>query len=176
VFIKAQKLILGISSGFHIMGKMGVLPEPDFKQRITLAVNDSGSFESRWVFLKNNKNSPCIFTKGIDYLLVPVRHNEGKVIPKDEDVLNELRQKNQVVFQYVDDKGNVAGYPWNPSNSIEGIAGICDKGGRIFGMMPHPEGFNIVENCPYWVKGTLKEPLGLRIFRNAVEYTKQSGI
>jgi phosphoribosylformylglycinamidine (FGAM) synthase-like amidotransferase family enzyme len=39
-------------------------------------------------------------------------------------------------------------------------------------MMPHPEAFNIIENCPYWIKGTVKEALGLRIFKNAVEYFK----
>ena len=65
------------------MVKMGLLPEPDFKQRVTLTNNDSGHFEDRWVILKANQQSPCIFTKGIDRTLVPIRHGEGKFIPKD---------------------------------------------------------------------------------------------
>jgi phosphoribosylformylglycinamidine synthase len=174
-FIKSEKLILGICNGFQVMVKMGLIPVPDFVQRVTLSTNDSGRYEDRWVMLKGNKESPCVFTKGIDYIYVPVRHGEGKFIPKDDAVLGELKRNNQVVFQYVDDKGNLAGFPWNPNGSVENIAGICDISGRIFGMMPHPEAFNIVENCPLWVKGGVKEPLGLRLFKNAVEYMKEKG-
>jgi phosphoribosylformylglycinamidine synthase len=175
-FIKAGKLVLGICNGFQVMVKMGLLPEPDFQQRVSLTTNDSGHYEDRWVILKANRESPCVFTRGLDFILVPVRHGEGKFIPKDGAVLDELKRGNQVVFQYVDEKGGLAGFPWNPNGSVENVAGICDRSGRIFGMMPHPEAFNIVENCPYWVKGAVKEPLGLRLFRNAVEYAKEKGI
>ena len=171
-FVKAQKLILGICNGFQVLVKMGLLPEPDFVQRVTLTANDSGHFEDRWVILKTNRDAPCIFTKGLDYLLLPVRHGEGKFVVKDDAVLTELKAKNQVVFQYTNEDGKLAGYPYNPNGSVENIAGICDKTGRIFGMMPHPEAFNIPENCPYWTKGTVKEPLGLRLFKNAVEQMK----
>lgn len=171
-FVKADKLVLGICNGFQVLVKMGLLPEPDFQQRVTLTTNDSGHYEDRWVILKANKKSLCIFTRDIDYLLCPVRHAEGKFIPKDEQVLKELNEKDQVVFRYTDKNGELAGYPYNPNGSVENIAGICDSTGHIFGMMPHPEAFNIPENCPYWVKGTVKEPLGLRIFKNAVDYFK----
>jgi len=77
------------------------------------------------------------------------------------------------VFQYVDEKGRFAGFPYNPNGSVDNIAGICDRKGLIFGMMPHPEAFNIVENSPDWVRGIVKEPMGLRIFKNAVEYMKE---
>lgn len=169
-FIKAGKLVCGICNGFQALVKMGLLPTPDFHQRVSLVGNDSGHFEDRWVILKANANSPCIYTKGIDHLLVPVRHGEGKFIPKDEAVMKELKENNQVVFQYVDENDNLAGYPYNPNGAVENIAGICDKTGRIFGMMPHPEAFNTPENCPYWIKGTVKEAYGLRIFKNAVEF------
>lgn len=169
-FFKDGKLILGVCNGFQILVKMGLLPTPDFQQRVSLTTNDSGHYEDRWVFLKLNQKSPCVFTKGIEYLLVPVRHGEGKFVPKDEATLNELKEKNQIVAQYVDEKGNLAGFPHNPNGSVENVAGICDASGRIYGMMPHPEAFNIPENCPYWVKGNVREPLGLRIFKNAVEY------
>jgi len=170
-FVKEKKLVFGICNGFQVLVKMGLLPEPDFKQRVSLIGNDSGKFEDRWVVLKANQQSPCIFTKGIDYLLAPVRHGEGKFVPQDESILHELKTKNQIVFQYTDKSGKLAGYPYNPNGSVLNIAGICDSTGRIFGMMPHPEGFTIVENCPYWVRGKVKEPLGLRIFKNAVDYS-----
>jgi len=168
-FIKADKLILGVCNGFQVLVKMGLLPEPDFKQRVSLIENNSGHYEDRWVVLKANKNSPCVFTKGIDYMLAPVRHGEGKFIPRDDVILEELKRNNQIVFQYTDKNGKLAGFPYNPNGSVHNIAGVCDKTGRIFGMMPHPEAFNIVENCPYWVRGKVKEPMGLAIFKNAVE-------
>lgn len=174
-FVKADKLVLGICNGFQVMVKMGLLPEPDFSQRVSLTSNDSGKFEDRWVILKGNTASPCVFTKGVEYILVPVRHGEGKFVPKDASVLDELKRNNQVVFQYTDENGRLAGYPYNPNGSVENIAAICDRSGRVFGMMPHPEAFNIVENCPYWVRGTVKEALGLRLFKNAVDYMEKSG-
>lgn len=169
-FVKEGKLIMGICNGFQVLVKMGLLPEPDFSQKVTLIGNDSGKFEDRWVILKTNKDSPCVFTKGIDFLLVPVRHGEGKFIPLDDSSLETMKARNQIVFQYVDKDGNEAKYPDNPNGSVMGIAGVCDSTGRIFGMMPHPEAFNIVQNCPYWVRGKVSEPMGLRIFKNAVEY------
>jgi phosphoribosylformylglycinamidine synthase len=174
-FVKAEKLVLGICNGFQVMVKMGLLPEPDFVQKVSLTGNDSGHFEDRWVILKANPASPCVFTKGIDYILEPVRHGEGKFVAKDDATMNALKQNNQVVFQYVDETGGLAGYPYNPNGSVENIAGICDRTGRIFGMMPHPEAFNIVQNCPYWVRGTVKEAMGLRLFKNAVGYLERSG-
>ncbi|MCI0504044.1 phosphoribosylformylglycinamidine synthase subunit PurQ [Candidatus Micrarchaeota archaeon] len=175
-FTKADKLILGICNGFQVMVKMGLLPEPDFRQRVSLTTNDSGHYEDRWVILRGNPDSPCVFTRGIGSILVPIRHGEGKFIPKDDDIMRELKKNNQVVFQYVDENGSLAGFPYNPNGSVDNVAGICDRTGRIFGMMPHPEAFNIVENCPYWVKGTVKEPLGLRIFKNAAAYMEKKGL
>lgn len=172
-FVKSEKLVLGICNGFQVLVKMGLLPEPDLQQRVTISANDSGHFEDRWVALKANENSPCIFTKGVKLMLLPVRHGEGKFIAKDEAILKSLVDNNQVVFQYVDEKGKLAGYPYNPNGSKLNIAGICDKTGRIFGMMPHPEAFNIVQNCPYWTTGLIKEAQGLKIFENAVEWTKE---
>jgi phosphoribosylformylglycinamidine synthase len=172
-FIAAGKLVLGICNGFQVLVKMGLLPEPDLEQRVTITANDSGHFEDRWVALKANEKSPCIFTKGIRLMLLPVRHGEGKFIAKDKEVLEQLERDNRIVFQYVDDKGKLAGYPYNPNGSQLNIAGICDRSGRIFGMMPHPEAFNIIQNCPYWTTGLIKEAQGMKLFANAAEYLKE---
>lgn len=171
-FINTGKLVLGICNGFQALVKMGLLPYLDFVQRVTLTVNDSGRFEDRWVRLKFNSASPCIFTKNMDYISVPVRHGEGKFLPASQETLKELTDRNLIVAQYCDEQGRLAGYPYNPNGSTANIAGICDPTGRIYGMMPHPEAFNEVTNSPLWTTGKITEAQGLKIFRNAVDYLK----
>lgn len=175
-FIGNGKLIIGICNGFQVMVKLGILPGFDknySKQEVTLTFNDSGWFEDRWVYLKINKRSSCIFTKGIENLYLPIRHGEGKFISRDEKVRKRLIQQNQVVAQYVDDKSNLAGYPFNPNGSELNIAGICDETGRIFGLMPHPEAFLFAQNHPRWTREKIKEGQGLKIFQNAVNFLRQ---
>ncbi len=171
-FVNSNKLVIGVCNGFQVLVKLGVLPVPDFQQRATITSNDSGKFEDRWVFLKVNQKSPCLFTTGIDYLYLPVRHGEGKFVAP-ETVINEINEKNLVALQYVDRYGKPAGYPNNPNGSMHNIAGICDETGGIFGLMPHPEAFNMPQNCPYWPFGGVKEAAGLRIFKNAVRYLSE---
>lgn len=173
-FIGDGKLVIGICNGFQVMVKMGLLPAPNFTQTLTLTFNDSGRFEDRWVYLKVNKKSPCIYTKNIEKLYLPVRHGEGKLIPKSREVLDKLHEKNNIVLQYVDEEGNLAGYPFNPNGSIDNIAGICDESGRIFGSMPHPEAYLHRTNNPRWTRENLpEEGMGVQIFRNAVVYAEE---
>ena len=177
-FIEDGKLILGVCNGFQVMVKLGILPGFDknyMRQDVTLSYNDSGKFEDRWVYLKVNTNSSCIFTKGIEKLIyVPICHGEGKFIPKDGKTLERLKENNQVVVQYVDENGNPGPYPINPNGSVEHIAGICDETGRIFGMMPHPENYIIRTQHPRFTRENLPdEGDGLAIFKNAVEYIKR---
>ncbi len=169
-FIKDGKLMIGICNGFQVIIKLGLVPVPDFQQRATLTMNDSGKFEDRWVTLKANKASPCIFTRGIEYLQLPVRHGEGKLVPKNEAEMKFILENNLHTLQYVNEKGELAGYPSNPNGSPHNIAAICDKSGRIFGMMPHPEAFNHPTNHPLWPFGKVNEAQGLKIFKNAVEF------
>lgn len=178
-FISDGKIIIGICNGFQSLVKIGLLPglDGDYKkQTVTLTFNDSGRFEDRWVKLKANPASRCIFTKGIDLLDVPVRHGEGKFIPISDDVRNRLVSENLVAFQYCDKDGNVtADYPQNPNGSIDSIAGICDPTGRVFGMMPHPEAHLYSHNNPQWVRTgkAAGEGAGLQVFKNAVDYLKE---
>ena len=176
-FIDSGKLILGICNGFQAMVKMGLLPgfNKDYStQEVTLTYNDSGRFEDRWVHLKANKISKCVFTKGIENIYLPVRHGEGKFVAKNPQVLEKLKSGSHIVFQYVDTEGKSAGYPHNPNGSVNNIAAICDKTGRVFGMMPHPEAFQHRTNHPRWTREELpEEGAGIAIFRNAVEYVKK---
>lgn len=171
-FIEEGKLIIGICNGFQALVKAGLLPGFGRKQKqeVTLTYNDSGRFEDRWVYLRVNR-SKCVFTQGLEKLYLPIRCGEGKFVPKDDEVLERLITSGQVVLQYIDESGNEAVYPWNPTGSVANIAGICDPTGRIFGLMPHPEAFLYKVNHPRWRRERLpKEGQGLLIFRNAVKY------
>jgi phosphoribosylformylglycinamidine synthase I len=178
-FIGEGKLVLGVCNGFQLMVKAGLLPGFDGnygKKVVTLTCNDSGRFEDRWVYLKVNSQGPCIFTKGLQGVYLPVRHGEGKFIPQDGEVLKKLQQENLIALQYSepDYQNPTMEYPLNPNGAIAAIAGICDQTGRLFGMMPHPEAYLYSVNHPRWTRERVaEEGMGLAIFRNAVEYIRK---
>jgi phosphoribosylformylglycinamidine synthase I len=172
-FIDDGKLIFSACNGFQVIVKLGLLPGT-LKygvQEATLTCNDSGRFEDRWVYMKTEQNSNCVFTRGIERLYLPVRHGEGKFVPQDEAVLQQMETNGQIALRYVDEGGSLSGYPWNPNGSAANIAGISDPTGRIFGLMPHPEAYLYRYNHPRWAREKLpEEGQGLKIFKNAVEY------
>jgi phosphoribosylformylglycinamidine synthase I len=185
-FIDEGNLVIGICNGFQAMVNLGLLPgfEGDYSSRkVALIGNDCGNFRNQWVHLKVEITSPCVFTRGLENLQLPVRHGEGKLYA-EESVIQSLEENNQVVIRYADSGGRAAEgrFPENPNGSLKDIAGICDSTGRVFGMMPHPEAFNHWTNHPDWTR--LKEHYrrrgepypqegyGIQIFRNAVEYFK----
>jgi len=179
-FISEGGLILGVCNGFQLMVKLGLLPALEgnlTKQSTTLTFNDSGRFEDRWVYLKANTKSPCVFTKGIDRVYYPVRHGEGKFVPESPYVLEEIEKKNLVVFQYCRQDGSITmDYPANPNGSTNAIAGICNETGRLFGLMPHPEAYLHRTNHPRWTREELPENgQGLAIFQNAVNFIRSKG-
>lgn len=177
-FIREGKLILGVCNGFQLLVKLGMLPGfggKYGKQLTTLTFNDSGKFEDRWVYLKVNGNSPCVFTKGLEGVYLPVRHGEGKFITKNEETTRKLHAGGQVVLQYSHEnyREAVMDYPANPNGSIDAIAGICDETGRVFGLMPHPEAYLNYTNHPRWSREKLpEEGMGLAVFRNAVDFAR----
>ena len=179
-FVERGGLILGICNGFQLLVKTGLLPglKGDYTKRlVSLTYNDSGRFEDRWVTLKANQASPCIFTRGIETLEVPVRHGEGKFVTKDKAVLDEIEAQELVVFRYVDPLTlePTDHYPENPNGSVNAIAGICDPTGRIFGLMPHPEAYTHRTNHPKWTRLDLpEEGAGVAIFRNACQYLREA--
>ena len=141
-FINSGKLILGVCNGFQIMANLGLfaLPSVEYGTRINaLAVNTSNRYECMWVHIKHN-NSNCIFTKGITQMHLPVAHGEGRFFC-DEKTFEELKRNSQVVLTYCKENGDGADgvYPLNPNGAMNDVAAICDRTGRIMGMMPHPE-------------------------------------
>lgn len=177
-FINNGKLIIGICNGFQVLVKAGLLPNlaGDFQTiESTLTLNDSDKFEDRWVYLKRVKGRRCIWTKGMDEIIqLPVAHGEGKFIPKDKDTLKKMKAKGLVVFEYVDNAGRRAPYPYCPNGSVENIAGICDPTGRIFGLMPHPERHIRAYQHPDWTRDRKKTGGdGLAVFKNGVNYARR---
>jgi phosphoribosylformylglycinamidine synthase len=172
-FIADGKLIIGICNGFQILVKSGFLPGGrDLKQDASLIINDSAKFEARWVYLKPAAGR-CVWTKGLKKIIyLPVAHGEGKFVASDTQVLNRLKKNKQIAFQYSDAAGNFSGYPDNPNGSIEGIAGICDETGRVFGLMPHPERHIYAAQHPRKDQ-LIKEADGLQIFKNGVDFIKR---
>ena len=171
-FIERGGLILGICNGFQVLVKAGFLPGGDkAEQAITLAANDSGRFECRWVYLKVNRRSPCLFTEGIEFMYLPVANGEGKVVTRGDFSLPDAR----IVMTYTDRYGNTSpSYPDDPSGSECHIAGICDETGRIFALMPHPERHVRYTHHPRWTRERLPEyGDGFAIFRNAVRWASK---
>jgi len=170
-FVEEGGLILGICNGFQVLVKAGILPKSadGSPPLLSLMTNDSSKFECRWVHLRVNKKSPCVFTQGMDGLYLPVAHAEGKVVA-DPQVWPEL----DVVLYYTDEYENSnAGYPYNPNGSVGNIAGICDTSGRVFALMPHPERYIRGTQHPQWTRhGAKQYGDGFPIFLNAVKWAR----
>jgi len=174
-FVQNGGIILGICNGFQLLVKTGLLPGLGGnygQQTATLTFNDSGRFEDRWVYLKNNQFSHCIFTKNIDKIYLPVRHGEGKIVVENTEYFKQIKKGGHITMQYADENGRVTEkYPYNPNGSAASIAGLTDSTGRIFGLMPHPEAFIHYTQHPRWTREKLPEKGdGLKIFHNAYKY------
>jgi phosphoribosylformylglycinamidine synthase subunit PurQ / glutaminase len=169
-FIEHGGLVMGICNGFQVLVKAGILPGPiSAGQSITLTNNDSGKFECRWVYLKVNPQSKCVFTRDIEALYLPIAHGEGKLVASPE-ILTKL----DAALYYCDEAGKVTHkYPYNPNGSMNSIAGLTDATGRIFALMPHPERHIRGTQHPRWVsEGDSGRGDGLKIFQNAVGWVK----
>jgi len=122
--------VLGICNGFQILLESHLLPG-------AMKRNENLHFISKHHHLKvvNNDNK---FLKNLEVgeiINIPIAHAEGNYTPNSDDDLKKLWNNGQVLFQYVDENGNVS----NPNGSADSIAGICNETKNVFGLMPHPE-------------------------------------
>ena len=179
-FIAEGKLVMGVCNGFQLMTKMGLLPAlgGDYhRQSATLTFNDGGRFEDRWCYLKVDQESPCVFTRGLQGLYLPVRHGEGKFVVENDSILAQIEAQHLAVVKYCDAgyRSPVMEYPLNPNGSMAAIAGVCDQTGRLFGLMPHPEAYTHRTHHPRWTRepDLPEEGMGLWLYNNAVKYIRE---
>jgi phosphoribosylformylglycinamidine (FGAM) synthase-like amidotransferase family enzyme len=181
VFLEQGNLVLGICNGFQLLAKLGLVPAVGAQgdaltaQQASLGVNDSGRFEDRWVRMRVDPESPCVFTRGLEDLELPIRHGEGKVITGGAAISAAIEAGHLAPLQYVARDGAATeAYPENPNGSVGGLAGLCDPTGRCFGLMPHPEGFTHRTNHPQWTRlpDLPEKGAGLALFENAVSYIR----
>jgi phosphoribosylformylglycinamidine synthase len=129
-----EKPMLGICNGFQVLIETGLLPDRTVGKRgAALLQNDSAVFESRWVELTVTDGG-CIWTRGLAGLTLrmPVAHGEGRLFWERDEIIRP-------VLCYSVNGLPTSEYPANPNGSPGAIAGIRDRSGLIFGLMPHPE-------------------------------------
>lgn len=131
-FANAGGVVIGICNGFQIMAEAGLLPG-------ALRPNTCGHFICKdvWLYVENGETL-MTRTAGKGAILgMPIAHADGNYYaPADQ--LAEIEKNGQVLFRYCDADGEVTPEA-NPNGSANNIAGIMNRDGNCFGMMPHPE-------------------------------------
>jgi phosphoribosylformylglycinamidine synthase I len=115
--------VVGICNGFQVLTEAGLLPG-------ALQKNRGLKFLCTTVELRVESKDSAL-TRLVDEgatVRIPVNHFEGNYTC-DDSMLAELRAEDRVVLRYVD----------NPNGSVDDIAGICNAGRNVVGLMPHPE-------------------------------------
>lgn len=146
-------LVLGICNGFQVLTEVGLLPG-------ALMRNRHLRFICRDVLVRAETTSTP-FTSTLEpgqILKMPIAHGEGNYIA-DEATLDSLESNGQVVFRYCDSEGRTIDEA-NPNGSARNIAGICNPGRNVFGLMPHPE------RCSESILGNSD---GIQVFQSIVK-------
>lgn len=131
-FAEKGGYVFGVCNGFQILCEAGLLPG-------ALLHNTERKFICKNVFIKADNNHTLI-TSGIPtgrVLKIPIAHGEGRYYA-DEETLKKINDNGQVLFRYCDEAGNITDAA-NPNGALQNIAGVCNAGKNVFGMMPHPE-------------------------------------
>jgi phosphoribosylformylglycinamidine synthase len=129
---RAGKLVIGVCNGFQILCEAGLLPGALVRNRSLHFVCD--------MVTTRVEVADTPFTRGMPVgtlLRMPVAHGEGCYFA-GEATLRELNERQQVILRYCDARGNITPAA-NPNGSLENIAGICNRAGNVFGLMPHPD-------------------------------------
>jgi phosphoribosylformylglycinamidine synthase subunit PurQ / glutaminase len=124
--------VMGICNGFQILTESHLLPGALLRN-----VNQKFICSNTYIL---PQTTGSLITAKLDTkkaYKIPIAHGEGRYFA-DEKTLKELKQNDQILFKYCNDKG-VCEDLANRNGSLENIAGICNKNKNVFGMMPHPE-------------------------------------
>ena len=131
-FAQRGGIVLGICNGFQILTELGLLPG-------ALLPNLSMRFICDQVYLRV-ENERTRLTRKLEkgeVLKIPIAHHDGRYyVPEDE--LKKMEERGQIIFRYCTEEGEVTESA-NPNGSVSNIAGVMNREGNVFGMMPHPE-------------------------------------
>jgi phosphoribosylformylglycinamidine (FGAM) synthase-like amidotransferase family enzyme len=144
---------------------LGLLPDHKLfgDHAAALLHNSTGKFSNHWVRMTVNTKINSPFLVGLKTLSAPVRHGEGKLFVRD-DINSQIDQFACLTYEK------------NFNGSLNGIAGLTNKSGNVFGLMPHPEAYVNFSQHPAWTEWqsksdaqdlNLKMPDGLSFFQNA---------
>lgn len=124
--------LLGICNGFQVLTETGLLPG-------ALLRNRDLKFHCEHVCVRvEQTNTPFTLRATAGQVLsLPIAHGEGNYFA-DPETIALLESSGRVVFRYCDSQGGV-GDEANPNGSVHNIAGICNDGRNVVGLMPHPE-------------------------------------
>lgn len=124
--------VMGICNGFQILCEAGLLPG-------ALLHNNDRKFICKNVYIKADNNDTLITSEipKEQVLKIPVAHGEGR-FHAEEQTIKDLTDNGQILFRYCDETGEYTETA-NPNGTINNIAGVCNAGKNVFGMMPHPE-------------------------------------
>jgi phosphoribosylformylglycinamidine synthase len=150
---RGGKLVLGTCNGFQILCEAGLLPGALVRNRSLRFVCDMVTVRVEVPDSSFTHGSP----QGT-LLHLPIAHGEGCYFAEPA-TLRELTDNGQIILRYVDKKGEVSPEA-NPNGSIENIAGICNREGNVFGLMPHPDRASDIR---------LGSADGLKIFHSMLE-------
>ncbi|MCL5882913.1 MAG: phosphoribosylformylglycinamidine synthase subunit PurQ, partial [Actinobacteria bacterium] len=131
-FADAGGLVIGICNGFQILLEAGMLPG-------AMHQNEGLKFVCKLVNLRV-ENDATPFTSGYEagqVIKIPIAHHEGNYFI-DNVGLAELEANDQIVVRYCEGSGQTTAES-NPNGSLGNIAGVCNREGNVFGLMPHPE-------------------------------------
>lgn len=132
VMASEGKPVLGICNGFQTLVESELLPG-------ALMQNRSLSFVCRWINLRvETTRTPFtrLLPKG-SIIHLPIAHGEGRYVLED-DSIRRLRSQERLVFSFCNEDGQTIDEA-NPNGALQNIAGICNEGGNVLGLMPHPE-------------------------------------
>lgn len=124
--------VLGICNGFQVLTEAGLLPG-------TLLKNREQKFICKNAYIRPVSKT-AVMTAKLDHnqaYKIPVAHADGRFYAPDE-VIHQIFDNDQVLFQYSDPEGSIDENS-NFNGSVHNIAGVCNEGKNVFGLMPHPE-------------------------------------
>lgn len=173
-FVQKKGLVIGICNGFQVLVRTGLLPFNHLGQMdTTLAQNESGHFECRFVKIKIEKSKAKFLDPYVDQALdIAVNHGEGRFYALPYD-LSKIERGKLVFCRYVNEDGNpTQEYPVNPNGAINAIAGVTDPTGHILGLMPHPEKIVELTQHPNWRRGNAEAKGGF-VFEGMIKFAQE---